>query len=232
MNLHYYLNLQRQLASKIQIPAEGEGYIPRTDDPVFSFDLFYINDMAVVACVVEKWQSDRIGCFIAGTRVNFPYIPRFFCFREGPPILAVLQTIQKHYDIIPKLILVEGHGTAHPVKCGLACWLGIYADIPVIGCAKSSLLPYSVKNLYTRGEYAQIDLNGETVGAALVTKNNVKPVFISPGLGVSLRETIKIILSLTPKYRIPEPLRRADHLCKLYAKGESETGVINLGFLL
>ncbi|MBN2411143.1 endonuclease V [candidate division KSB1 bacterium] len=219
------------MASKIQIPAEGEGYIPCKDDMLFCFDLFYKDDRAVVACVVEKWQSGQVGCFIAETRVNFPYIPRFFCFREGPPILAILNTIQNNFDYNPKLILVEGHGTAHPVKCGLACWLGINTDIPVMGCAKSSLLPYSAQGLSSRGEYSYIVLKGKKVGVALITRNNVKPVFISPGYKIGIMETIKIILSLTPNFRIPEPLRWADYLSKLYAKGGSETGVINLGFL-
>ena len=231
MNLQYYLNLQRQLASKVIIPATGEGYIPRKDDLVFSFDICYKDEKAVVACILDKWKGEQVCCFIAETKINFPYIPRFFCFREGPPILTVLRAIKNQYNYKPDLILVEGHGTSHPVKCGLASWVGLNTDCPVIGCAKSTLLPYNKTALYKKGEYSLIELDGQIVGAALITRNNVKPVFISSGFKVSIQETIHIISTLTPHYRIPEPLRKADHLAKRFANGESEMGLLNLGFL-
>jgi len=231
MNLQYYLHLQREMTAKIFIPATGGGYVPQKDDLVFSFDICYKDETAVVACIVDKWRGERINCFTATTKVDFPYIPRFFCFREGPPILTVLQAIQGQYGYKPDLILVDGHGTAHPEKCGLANWVGVKTDSPVIGCAKSTLLPYIATDLYKKGEYARIELNGEIVGVALITRDNVKPVFVSPGFKVSILESIHIITSLTPKYRIPEPLRAADHLAGRFAKGESDSELLELGFL-
>ena len=219
------------MAAKVIIPATGGGYVPHKENLVFSFDICYKDETAVVACVVDKWQGQRVKSFIATARVNFPYIPRFFCFREGPPIIVVLRAIQDQYGYKPDLILVDGHGTAHPEKCGLATWVGVNTGSPAVGCAKSTLLPYSAKGMKKKGEYARIELNGEIVGVALITRDNVKPVFVSPGFRISVRESIHIISSMTPKYRIPEPLRAADHLAGRFAKGESDSELIDLGFL-
>jgi len=232
MNLEYYLNLQQQLASKVNIPAAGEGYKLRKDHFIFSFDICYKKDSAFIGCVVDKWEGAPVSMFVARFKVDFPYIPRLFCFREGPPILGMLRKIQAQFDYIPNLIIVEGHGIAHPVKCGLACWVGVHTDIPVIGCAKSTLLPYPPIAKFVKGDHSLIELKGDIVGATLISKDNVKPIFISPGHKVNIIEAIKIILSFTPHYRIPEPLRRADHIARLYAKGETLSAVKDLGQLV
>jgi len=66
-----------------------------------------------------------------------------------------------------------------------------------------------------KGMFSEIiGKNGELIGYALITKEKTNPIFISPGNLISLKETLEIIISLTKKYRIPEPLREVD----LYSK--------------
>ena len=54
----------------------------------------------------------------------------------------------------------------------------------------------------------------EVLGTALRTRSQVKPIFVSSGYKISLKQAIKIVLNLCPKYRIPEPLRYVHQLAE------------------
>lgn len=172
----------------------------------------------------------RTGGFAAAVPVQVPYIPRFFCFREGPPLLETITAIQDRFGLAPDLILVDGHGIAHPRRFGVACWVGLKTGIPTIGCAKKTLLNYAGEIGKRRGDSLPIADQDEVVGAALTTRDNVKPVFVSPGHGINLDTTIEIILALS-RYRIPDPLRRADQVARACAKGQIPAGITDLGKL-
>ena len=47
------------------------------------------------------------------------------------------------------------------------------------------------------------------IGAALRTRKERKPVFVSPGDGIDLMTSIQIVLECTGQHRLPEPLRQA-----------------------
>jgi len=144
---------------------------------------------------------------IAGAPVTFPYIPGLLSFREGPVALKALKNLKKGPDII----LFDGHGIAHPAGLGLASHLGLLLDIPSIGCAKSPLVgEFCQEGLgYEKGSWVPLMEKGETVGAALRTREGVKPIIVSPGHRICIKSAIKVVLACSGKYRIPEPLRQA-----------------------
>lgn len=147
---------------------------------------------------------------LAFEEVRFPYIPGLFSFREAPVLLQAFQRLK----IKPDLILFDGQGIAHPRRFGMASHLGLWLDLPSIGCAKTSLIKDYVLPKSAKGSLTWIYLKGEKVGAVLRTRANVKPIFISPGHRVDLATSIRIVLTTCQKYRIPEPIRIAHHLAQ------------------
>jgi len=86
--------------------------------------------------------------------------------------------------------------------------------MPTIGCAKSRLIGEYKEPGFKKGDWSSLKYNGRAVGAVLRTKENVRPLFVSPGHKIDLKASIEIVLGCTSKYRIPDPLRMADFISK------------------
>lgn len=135
---------------------------------------------------------------------NYPYIPGLLSFREGP----VVEKIFKKIENVPDLVFFDGHGYSHPRRLGLASHIGLILDLPSIGCAKKMLCGDYNEPLSSRGSYTYLIEEGEVIGAALRTKDNTRPIFVSVGHKVSLTSAIELTLSVS-KFRVPEPTRLA-----------------------
>ena len=144
------------------------------------------------------------------TKILFPYIPGFLSFREGPALLKAINSL----SIRPDLILFDGQGIAHPSNTGIAAHLGVLLNIPAVGCAKSRLVGEYEEPRNGKGGYSSLRFKGMTVGVVLRTRDNVKPLFVSPGHLINIKRAIDVVLQCISKYRIPEPLRCADNLSK------------------
>jgi len=219
MDLKKLSSLQQQLAKQVIIPNEDHRF--KSNDLIFSLDIQYKDNIAFVGLDIQTYAGEIIGSYVEKTSVDMEYIPQFFCFREGPPLLEIIQLVQKKLHLNPDLLIVDGHGIAHPRRFGVACWLGVQTNLPVIGCAKRSLLPYQGILADKRGSCLEVFFKQEVVGKVLRTQDNIKPVFVSVGNKITLNTAINIILQLSPKYRICEPLRRADQMARTYAKNVS-----------
>jgi len=146
--------------------------------------------------------------------LNFPYIPGLLSFREAPGILAALARL----DRLPDVLIVDGHGLAHPRRLGLACHLGVLLDIPAIGCAKSVLVGKHAPLEVEAGSTAELLDDGEVIGMAVHTRSNVRPVYVSVGHRINLPTAVRLVLDCSGGYRLPEPTRRADRLAALEKK--------------
>ncbi len=176
--------------------------------------------MATGAVVVLQYPELRVvEIKIAQGRLDFPYIPGLLSFRESPLTLAACQKL----TITPDLILVDGQGIAHPRRLGLASHLGLFLNTPTIGCAKSILCGNHEAPRIEPGSYAEIADRGETIGAALRTKLEVKPVYVSIGHKVDLQTAIYWVLKCCRGYRLPEPTRLAHLAAGGNLKPEKDT---------
>lgn len=135
-----------------------------------------------------------------------PYVPGYLGFREVPALLAILDAM----PLKPDLLLVDGQGIAHPRRCGFATHLGVVADLPTIGCAKS-LLCGKVEGEPgpAAGDTAPLIDRGEQVGVALRTRPRANPIYVSTGHRVSLETAIAWVMKLTDGRRLPLPIRLA-----------------------
>ncbi|CAJ2674901.1 unnamed protein product [Trifolium pratense] len=130
--------------------------------------------------------------------LSVPYVAGFLAFRE--------------------LLMVDGNGILHPRGFGLACHIGVTADLPTIGVGKNlhcvdGLNQSRVRKLLEAKENTSKDFvtlvgcSGRTWGVAMrSTQGSVKPIFISIGHRISL-QTATAIVQMTCKYRVPEPIR-------------------------
>jgi deoxyribonuclease V len=205
---------QARLASRVVL---SSAVLP-AEPTVLALDVQYGRNLGHVAG--SLWRgSDELGTWVGTLRVSVDYVPGYFCFREGPPLLALVERLSAEGTPTPDLLIVDGHGIAHPRKFGVACWLGLACGIPTLGCAKESLLPNANDPDPPRGSDVAIVLEGEQVGWGLRMQDGVNPVFASPGHLISLGDARERILSLPGSYRIPDPQRRADHACRMQCKG-------------
>lgn len=144
---------------------------------------------------------------MARRKLRFPYVPGLLSFREGPVLLAAFARLRTDPDVI----LIDGHGLAHPRRFGIACHLGLLLDRPTIGCAKSILIGEAEEPGPKAGSTAPLAEQGEIVGTVLRTRDNVRPIYVTIGHRVSLDSAVRIVSQCRDGFRIPQPTREADH---------------------
>ena len=173
------------------------------------------------------------------TKTRFPYIPGLLSFREVPALLEAWEKL----SLQPDLLVLDGQGIAHPRRLGIASHIGLLLNLPTIGCAKSLLTGRYEEPDEKAGSYSLLIDKGETVGAALRTKDRVNPVYVSPGHLADLPSALSLMMRCVKgftasnpsaslfeeaaqpaiaksKYRIPEPTRLAHLYVNALRRGE------------
>lgn len=172
----------------VDIGFEAGGRITRAAVVILSFP-----ELALVEHVIVREPT------------RFPYVPGLLSFREIPALLQALDRVRT----LPDVILCDAQGRAHPRRFGVACHLGVLTDLPTVGVAKQRLVGRFETPAPQRGAWSPLLDRGETIGAALRTRDSTQPVFVSVGHRVSLSSAIDLVLACTPQYRLPETTRQA-----------------------
>ena len=201
--------LQRKLCKRIDIPESTTVPPIKTvagADCSFSSDGRFGYAAIVVFSYPGLKEIQRTG---RRTKVTFPYVPGLLSFREAPLVIAALEKLPE----LPDLLIVDGHGLAHPRRFGIACHIGLLIDRPTIGCGKSRLVgSYRMPGQRT-GSTTALMHQEEEIGRALRTRRGCKPVFVSVGHRIGLTAATRVITQCVQTYRIPTPTRIADRFC-------------------
>jgi deoxyribonuclease V len=164
------------------------------------------------AAVVFSFPDlERLEELYVVEKMTFPYVPGFLTFREGPAIVKALSRL----IIQPDLLMFDGQGIAHPKRFGIASHMGVLYGIPTIGCAKSRLCGiYNPPERRKGSDSYLLSKDSEKLGVVLRTRDDVRPLFVSPGHLIDIQGTRDIVLACAVKYRLPEPTRIADKLSR------------------
>lgn len=145
--------------------------------------------------------------------LTFPYIPGLLAFREGPAVLAAWQELA----LKPDLVIFDGQGIAHPRRFGIAAHLGLWLEVPTIGVAKSRLYGRHGEVGPAFGDWAALQDERDptlVIGAALRSKPQTRPIYVSPGHRMDLAHALEFTLACCRGYRLPEPIRWAHRLSR------------------
>jgi deoxyribonuclease V len=202
------VRLQRELAACVirdgDPRVESVRYVAGSD---VAFDK--PNGRAVGAVVVLVYPSLQIVEQVTvESPVTFPYVPGLLSFRETPVLYPAFEQLRH----TPDLLMVDGHGYAHPRRFGFACHLGLLLDIPTVGVAKSRLIGEQGTVAGPVGSRADLTDAGEVIGSMLRTRQSVRSVYVSVGHRIGLPAAERWVLRCAGKYRVPEPTRLADRL--------------------
>ena len=200
------VELQKQLRGEVRTDLPS-----RRVSRVAGVDVAFIRDLgeSVATVVVLSYPGlSIVESAVARSPTPFPYVPGLLSFREIPPLLKALGQL----SVKPDLILVDGHGWAHPRRFGIACHLGLWLQSCTIGVGKSRLYGQFSAPGIQKGEVSYLTHREEIIGKVLRTRAGVKPIFVSVGYGMPLDSCVRWVLRCSPRFRIPEPIRQAHNL--------------------
>lgn len=134
-----------------------------------------------------------------------PYVRELLGFRSLPAVLEALAALPRE----PDLAMVEGHGIAHPRRCGLATHFGLASGVPTIGVARDRLAGSFAEPGPLGGDASRLRDGDQQIGWAVRTHGDAPPIFISPGHKISLASSLDFCLRVQSKHRLPEPVHLA-----------------------
>ncbi|MGI8655623.1 MAG: deoxyribonuclease V [Pyrinomonadaceae bacterium] len=210
------VELQKQLRADVRVAPLAHS-IKTIAGADISFNKFSTTVYAgLVVLALPSLEVIEELCVVSET--SFPYVPGLLSFREAPSVLEAWAKLKTE----PDAVMFDGHGIAHPRRVGIASHVGLIIGRPTLGCAKSVLVGKYEEPERERGAWTEMIDKGETIGAALRTKTNVQPIFVSVGHMIDLAGAIALTLQCDGGYRQPEPTRRAHHLVNALRRGERQ----------
>lgn len=152
--------------------------------------------------------------------IQFPYIPGFLSFREVPSLLKAWRLLSQKPDVV----MLDGHGVLHPRKMGVASHFALEAGVATLGCAKKKLVGDHEPVGTTPGDREPVFVDAELRGYVLQTRKNARPIYLSPGSGMSCEDACTIAQHCLMGYRLPEPTRQAHLYVNELRRTRQESG--------
>jgi deoxyribonuclease V len=195
--------LQKRLATQVIVQP-----LPKNIAMVAGADVGYSRRSDTAMAALTMYALPHLECKelvqVRG-KISYPYVPGLLSFREIPLLLEAFAALSESPDVV----LCDGQGIAHPRRLGLASHLGLWVNVPTVGCAKTRLVGTHKNVGPTKGRYSSLYHRDERVGVVLRTRSNVKPLYVSPGHLADVESSSKLVLRCCSKYRLPEPIRQA-----------------------
>ncbi len=204
------------------------GSIRRGETLVAGIDQSFPGDRALSAVVVLRGETivERAS---AVRPQSMPYIPGLLAFREGPPILAALESL----DAEPDLLVFDGSGRIHYREAGIATHAGVCFDVPAIGVTKNLLCgrPRGPIDDLEAGDAVPIEADesmtapeGTVVGYAYQSRQypnstRINPIYVSPGHRLSAETALASLKACGGEYKLPRPIRLADRYAEELKSG-------------
>jgi len=147
-----------------------------------------------VAAVFNYETLELIEKKELSTKEIIHYSPRWIAFREGAPMIEVYKLLETKPDVI----LISKQGAINPKKVSTPSYVGILINKPTIGVSKDLIEGKLEEN--------KIIFKTEQKGFAIQTKEYSRPIYISPGFGISLEKCKEIVEHCTKEYKMPLPI--------------------------
>ncbi|MFB3891237.1 MAG: endonuclease V [Phycisphaerae bacterium] len=197
--------LQKELAGKVRaVPLSGRV------NTIAGADCAFVGKEKIIAVAVlcDARTLEVIAHAEEVRPLTFPYVPGLLSFREAPAVIAAVQKLSREAGR-PDLLMIDGHGRAHPRGFGIACHVGLWLDVPTIGVAKSRLCGEHREPKPRRGSRAALRLDGKVIGSFVRTRDGVKGVYVSVGHRITLDAAVRWTIRCATAARLPEPSRQA-----------------------
>lgn len=196
--------IQSRLRPLVQ---KTNGFKPEEIKRIAGIDVSLKDEGQAAVVVLSFPELQVLDQAIATRKLTFPYVPGLLSFRETPVILDAMARLK----VQPDLLMVDGQGIAHPRQFGIACHLGLFLDLPSIGCAKSKLWGKFDDPGLNPGDQSPIKdyKTKEVIGMALRTKLRSNPLIISIGHKIDLPTAVYFVQHCLRGYRLPETTRAA-----------------------
>ncbi len=172
-------------------------------DYIAGADISFTKDSnAIATAIITDSRLKIVDERYKKVKLYIPYLSGFLGFREGDAILRVVKDLQKPFDVL----IVNGNGTLHPRRFGLASHVGVLLKKPTIGVTRKPIKEAQRDN-------SLLKIKGRIEGEL------VNGVIVSVGHKITLKTAVNLIKRVSI-YKIPEPLRQAHILCTQKAREE------------
>lgn len=143
------------------------------------------------------------------SKVDFSYIPGYLSYRELPIIMGAYKKLK----VRPDIFILDGNGYLHQNHMGIATMFSLFTNEISIGVAKTfynfAKISFDIDKDFL--STSPIIINNEIYGYAMISRNNCKPIFISPGNNINFDNCIEAVKRcLNEESRLPIPIRMAD----------------------